>query len=250
MYAVAGQKIAISTDPVDLSDDDLVASDFDSVTWINIVNWSTMGASGDTSALITTPLIDRGRDLKQKGTKNAGQMQNVFGLARSDPGQQKLIEAEGSPQNYAFRITGNDAPSVGSAPTPSYRYFHGLVMTAQESGGAANAAQMLNSTIEINSNIVPVQPSGGAAPVNTVAPAISGVLTHGDTLTAYEGVWTGGVDSYTYQWKQDGADISGATGRTYVLAVGDETHNISVAVTAHNTAGNTTATSALTDAIA
>jgi hypothetical protein len=40
------------------------------------------------------------------------------------------------------------------SPAPSNRKFVGLVMTAQETAGAANTIRNLNSTIEINSNIV------------------------------------------------------------------------------------------------
>lgn len=250
LYAVAGQKLYIGSAAVDLQDDDLVEADFSAVTWIEIKHWTQMGAIGDAAALITTPLIDRARDYKQKGTRNAGQMQNIFVLQRADAGQAALIAAEATDLNYPFKLEGNDEPAVGSNPTPSIRYFHGLVMSAQEAGGGANTAQTLNSTIEINSNIVVVNASAGAAPVNTVLPAISGVLTVGEVLTAYDGVWTGGVDSYTYQWKRGGVDIGGATSKTYTLVVGDQATNISVVVTATNTAGSTSATSPETDVVA
>ena len=58
--------------------------------------------------------------------------------------------------NYAFKIEGNDKPSSGADPQPSKRYFVGLVMGAPEQGGNANTAQLLQSTIEVNSNIVKV----------------------------------------------------------------------------------------------
>lgn len=250
IFAVAGQKLYIGSAPVDLPDEDLDASDFSGVTWIECKNWATMGANGDAAALITTPLIDRGRDVKSKGTRNAGQMQNNFALARGDAGQAALRAAEQTDNNYPFKILGNDEPAVGSAPAPSQRLFYALVTQAQEAGGGPNTAQMLNTTLEINTNIVTVAPTNGAAPVNTVTPAISGVLTSGQVLTAYEGVWSGGVDSYTYQWKSEGVDIGGATSKTYTLVGGDVGDNISVAVTATNAAGSTTATSAASDVVA
>ncbi len=152
LYPVAGCKIFIggvlATKAVDF-----VAADFTSQTWVAIDGWSQMGAIGDSAALITSSIISRGRDLKQKGTRNAGSMQNVFAQIDSDPGQIALIAAEKSPSNYAFKIEFNDAPVGG---TPSQRLFVGLVTTAQEAGGAANTVRNLNSTVEINSNIVSV----------------------------------------------------------------------------------------------
>jgi hypothetical protein len=250
IYAVAGQKFYIGNAAVDLPDDDLEESDFSGVTWIEVKNWSQAGAIGDAAALITTPLIDKQRDVKQKGTRNAGSMQNNFALARSDAGQQAMIAAEATDLNYPFRVVGNDEPAVGTAPAPSERMFYGLVTQAQEAGGAANTAQMLNTTIEVNTNIVIINPTAGAAPVNSVLPAISGLLEVGETLTVYPGVWTGGVDSYTYVWKNEGVAIGGATAATYVLQAGDTGDNITVTVTATNAAGSTAATSPATDVIA
>lgn len=158
LYPVAGCKIFIGA-AMELPDGDMDATDFASVTWVEIKKWSQMGAFGDTAALITTPLISEGRDIKQKGTRNAGQMQNVFAVASSDPGQIALIAAEKTQQNYPFKIELNDKPAVGASPKNSQRLFMGLVMSASEQGGGANTVQNLNATIEINSNIVPVAAS-------------------------------------------------------------------------------------------
>lgn len=161
LYPVAGCRFYIGS-AMELEDGDMVAADFASVTWVEVKKWTQMGAFGDTAALITTQLIDQGRDVKQKGTRNAGQMQNVFAVAAADPGQVALIAAEKTLQNYPFKIELNDKPAVGSAPTNSLRYFMGLVMSASEQGGAANTVQLLNATVEINSNIVPVAAAAGA----------------------------------------------------------------------------------------
>jgi hypothetical protein len=85
-----------------------------------------------------------------------------------------------------------------------------------------------------------------AAPVNIFAPSISGVNYYtGTTLTADRGLWSGSpASAYTYQWKRDGSNISSATNSTYVLVSADEGKTITVAVTATNTEGNATATSA------
>ncbi|WP_156380767.1 phage tail tube protein [Pseudolabrys sp. Root1462] len=82
-----------------------------------------------------------------------------------------------------------------------------------------------------------------SAPVNSVLPAISGTLATGDTLTAYEGNWSG-APTFTYQWKNATVNINGATSKTYVLAAGDSGDSITVTVTATNAAGSASATSA------
>lgn len=154
---VSGEKIFIGGQ-LDDKATDFVAADFSAVTWVEIDGWSQCGAVGDTAALISTDLINRGRTIKQKGTRNAGSMQNVFAILPDDAGQIALLAAERTNKNYAFKIEGNDAATSPASPVPqpSKRYFVGLVMTAEETGGEANTIQNLNATIEINSNIVKV----------------------------------------------------------------------------------------------
>ncbi|MBZ9600754.1 hypothetical protein [Phyllobacterium chamaecytisi] len=158
LYPVAGCKIYIGP-AMDLEDGDMVAADFTSVVWTEVKKWTSMGAYGDAAALITTQVISEARDVKQKGTRNAGQMQNVFAVAATDPGQIALIAAEKTNLNYPIKVELNDKPAVGASPKNSMRYFMALVTSAQEAGGAANTVQSLNSTFEINSNIVPVAAS-------------------------------------------------------------------------------------------
>jgi hypothetical protein len=159
LYPVAGCKLYIGGVLSDKATD-FVEADFTSQTWVEIDGWEQMGSFGDTAQVITTSLINRGRDVKQKGTRNAGQMQNVFAINAADAGQIALIAAEKTSNNYAFKVELNDKPA-GVGATPSMRYFIGLVTSAQEAGGEANTVQKLNATIEINSNIVPVAATTG-----------------------------------------------------------------------------------------
>lgn len=234
LFPVAGCSLYIGGQLSDKATD-FVAADFATQTWTLIDGWSSMGSAGDTAAAITTSLINRGRDIKQKGTKNAGSMQNTFARILSDAGQTAMIAAVNSTSSYAFKIALNDAVaattatvtitiaapgvvtdtahglSIGDAvsftstgalptgltsgttyyviatgftvnaysvaatpggsaitttgtttgtntrtsvPSGSQRLFVGLVMSASETGGAANTIRNLDSTIEINSNIV------------------------------------------------------------------------------------------------
>ena len=88
----------------------------------------------------------------------------------------------------------------------------------------------------------------------TGAPAISGTVQVGETLTANT---SGIADSdglsnvqYEYQWLADDSDISGATNATYTLVAADEAKAITVQVSFTDDSGNEeTLTSAATDAV-
>jgi hypothetical protein len=79
----------------------------------------------------------------------------------------------------------------------------------------------------------------GNAPVNTVAPVISGTALVGQTLTSTTGTWTSdtGVIGYLYQWYRGATLISGATNSTYVLTFADGGFNITCRVAATDTDG-------------
>lgn len=80
------------------------------------------------------------------------------------------------------------------------------------------------------------------APVNSVAPAISGLAKVGQALTAWEGLWASAA-KYSYQWKVDGTNKAGAVSKTFTPAVGDVGKAVSVEVTATNSAGTAMAAS-------
>ncbi|WP_245264688.1 phage tail tube protein [Aquamicrobium defluvii] len=80
------------------------------------------------------------------------------------------------------------------------------------------------------------------APVNSLLPSIAGIAKVGETLTAMEGSWSHGA-TFSYQWKVDGTNKSGATAKTYSPVVGDVGKAVSVAITASNTSGSASATS-------
>ena len=89
----------------------------------------------------------------------------------------------------------------------------------------------------------------------TGAPAISGTVQVGETLTANtsEVADADGLSNvqYEYQWLADDSDISGAINATYTLAAADEGKAIKVRVSFADDAGNEeTLTSAGTDAVA
>jgi hypothetical protein len=87
-------------------------------------------------------------------------------------------------------------------------------------------------------------------PRNTGRPSISGLARQGETFTADPGNWSGTQPmTFAYQWRRCDAagancsNISGATGKTYVLTSVDVGNRLRARVRASNSAGAGTATS-------
>ena len=82
------------------------------------------------------------------------------------------------------------------------------------------------------------------APVNTVAPAITGTNSVGSVLTCSQGTWTYlGDITYAYQWRRGGSPIGGATALTYTTVSADAGTVLTCVVTATTSAGSANATS-------
>lgn len=85
------------------------------------------------------------------------------------------------------------------------------------------------------------------APTNSVVPAISGVATFNQTVSASNGTWTNSPTSYTYQWSRSATsggtytNISGATSSSYLLGSADVGKYLKVSVTATNAGGSSSA---------
>lgn len=158
LYPVAGCHFFIGAASMSDKAADFVAGDFSGVTWTEVDGWTQMGDFGDDAALITTQVINRSRDVKMKGTANAGSQQNVFALDLADAGQVAMMAAGAAANrnSYPFKLVLND-PGAGNTPTTVY--YIGLVMSARQTGGGANNIRNLNATTEINSNIVIVAAS-------------------------------------------------------------------------------------------
>ena len=88
-------------------------------------------------------------------------------------------------------------------------------------------------------------------PYNTVAPAVTGTPTVGQTLTTTNGTWAGDATiTFARQWQAGNvadpndpswANISGATNLTYVLVSGQLAKYVRCRVTATNSVGSTIA---------
>jgi hypothetical protein len=117
---------------------------------------------------------------------------------------------------------------------------------------AAQAFSVVADTISVDgAGTAPASP-----PANSLAPTISGTPQAGRTLTASTGNWAGTQPmTYAYQWRRcdsagaNCADIAGATAASYTAATSDVSRTLVVAVTATNSAGHATASSAATGVV-
>jgi hypothetical protein len=155
-----------------------------------------------------------------------------------------------APISYQFQwrrcdASGGACASIGGATNPTYQLVNAdathtlrVIVTATNAGGSGQATS------------APTAKIANQGPVNTVAPAISGTPTQGQTLTATSGTWVGTTPiSFAYQWQRcssagtNCASISGATRTAYLLASADAGGKVQVIVTATNSAGTTHVTS-------
>ena len=113
---------------------------------------------------------------------------------------------------------------------------HSVVLTLSDAAG--NTATVWSGTIHTDN-----APLGGV-------PQVFGDAAQGQTLVAGTGSWTPAPTGFSYQWERCDsaaggcAPIPGATAPAYTVAAADAYHRLSVAVTASNTNGSTSAVSA------
>lgn len=96
------------------------------------------------------------------------------------------------------------------------------------------------------------QAASNARPQPKTLPTISGAAEVGVTLVASRGTWKGSPTTFHFAWTRCDSTggaclaIGGATAKIYTPTGSDITHTLRVNVTAHNSSGSTTATSAPT----
>jgi len=151
--------------------------------------------------------------------------------------------------SYQWQICGQNGSAchdISGATNQTYQIQQGdqgntlrVVVTAKNADGSNSATSNASGGI------------GAGGPTSSAAPTISGSLTEGSTVTAQNGTWSGAQPiAFTYQWEicdQNGNachPISGATSQSYQLQKDDTGNTLRVQVTAKNTDGSTSATSA------
>ncbi len=161
------------------------------------------------------------------------------------------------PFSYAYQwescnSTGGSCKKITGASASTYRVLGSqiggtlrAVVTAENAAGSKGATSAATAVITTG------------PPVNTALPVVSGTAEDGHTLSASTGSWAGTEPfSYTYQWElcnsagESCANISGATSSTYLLGHGDVGDTLRVKVTASNSGGSASSTSAATGVVA
>ena len=110
-----------------------------------------------------------------------------------------------------------------------------------------NADLTTQSVIDLYRDAGVITAPVGNPPVFTVAPAVTGTPTVGQTLTGTNGIAAGAT--FTRQWQMADAEVGpwtniyGATGATRVLGAGESGKYVSELVTATNAFGTTQARS-------
>jgi hypothetical protein len=166
----------------------------------------------------------------------------------------------GSPTSYGYQwedcnTSGATCANIAGATSTSYTLTSNdvgdtvrVIVTATNAGGSTPATSAQTSAVQAPAP--PVQ-----APANSGLPVVSGSAQQGQVLTTSQGTWSNGPTGYGYQWQDCNssgagcAAISGATSASYMLTGNDTGHTVRSVVTATNTAGSASATSAQTQAV-
>jgi hypothetical protein len=108
------------------------------------------------------------------------------------------------------------------------------LVTATNAGGSA-------SSLSANTVVGPAIPNP-TPPIRStlIITSVSGTRNVGQTLTCNEGTWTPAspAPSFSFQWLRNGAEISGATSKTYLLTAADLDKLVQCRVIASNAGGS------------
>lgn len=201
-------------------------------TWDEIAEvFSITPPSSSVDIVDVTHMQSAGRDREFiLGLNDPGEASMELNFVPGSDTDAMLLEIKAAYERVKCRITW---------PNSVVWTFDGL-LTGYEPAAPNDDKMTATVTFKVTGSVVSTP---AAAPVNSVKPAISGVLAVAEVLTAFEGVWSG-APTFTYQWKNANVNIGGATGKNYTVAGGDAGDSITVTVTATNSEGSANATSA------
>lgn len=190
--------------------------------------WQSASASADESVVLPNPTA--GTYLVEV---------NVYSF--TNPFTWDLTTAVvGADGEGSLTATPNPLPVTESTPTSYTLSWTGLAPDTRYYGVVQYGESDVRTVLTVD--------SGAPAPVNKVAPRITGSAKVGKTLTADPGKWEPADVELAYQWLRGGAPIEGATAKTYRVTTADVGTALSVQVTATQ-AGNVNAGVAVSEPV-
>ena len=259
--AQVGQTLTAATSGI--MDSDGLATPGYTYQWIRVDGGTEADISGATSSTYTLVVADQGKTIKVKvsftdDASNAETLTSAATSAVTAAAANTAPDAPGAPRVAvsatdvrAITVEWDEPANNGAAITDydvQYQRDDETVWHNASHTGTGRTVTISNLLLGYGYRVqVRATNSAGtsawsasgsgATESNTAAtgkPTISGTLLVGETLT----VDTSGISdadglsgvSYAYQWRRDGADITGANSMTYTLAVADAGAAISVEV--------------------
>ena len=148
IVTASGTKFYISTVATTSATDTL--AEFEALTWVEVGMIEDLGSLGDVATEVTFASIGDGRIRKAKGARNAGTMNVICGHDWTDAGQAALVDAEGTNDNYGFKLELSDG--IGAGPN-TFQYFRGLVMSKELRIGTNDNVMRKAFNIGVNSAV-------------------------------------------------------------------------------------------------
>ncbi len=195
-------------------------------------------ASGQTTLISTGP------------TGGNGTSTALFRGASADGGRvffvtnERLVSADTDMASDVYERAAGKTTLVSTGPTGGNGAFEVKFEGASIDGTRVYLATAESLMSTDTDTVADLYVKRIVAPVNTTRPAISGTALVGRRLTCSSGRWDHNPTRLTYRWNRAGVAISGATSSTYTLVAADGARPITCTVTASNSAGSRSATSA------
>jgi hypothetical protein len=218
--------------------------------------------TGATAATYTLALADKGAKVRVTvtGTNVDGSAsansEEVGPIAANPPVNSAVPAVSGRPKR-AMTLTTNAGSWSGAGNTYAYQWQRDTGAGFVDIAGATKNTYVLtvaDETASIRSKVTATNPDAAEsavsvgvgpvladAPVNTVAPKVTGTAQRTKILTATYGTWTGAGNTYVYQWQRDTGDgyedIADAKAAGYTLTADDLGATVRVKITATNVDG-------------
>lgn len=155
----AGSKLFICVTP---QPDDLDATEFAGLTWVQIKGVGNHGETGSSTNILNYDTWDTDVIQKSKGMTNAGDPEIELARNPSDAGQDALRAAALTNFNYAFKIERNDKPDANVNSKPTTVYNRGLVTGPRTPNGRNEDFDLEVYTLGLQQRQIVVDPVVGA----------------------------------------------------------------------------------------